>query len=85
MRIDLGRRVALIAGAPENNGGMIAEAQNLVADVGDVGGNVGGIGAIAGIGLEELVPHQDAVLVAELVEVFAGALAYPVANQVEMG
>ena len=64
---------------------MIAEAQNLVADVGDVGGNVGGIGAVVGIGLEELVPHQDAVLVAELVEIFAGALAYPVANHVEMG
>ena len=47
--------------------------------------NIGGIGAVAGIGLEELVPHQDAVLVAQLVEVLAGALAHPVANQVEVG
>ena len=44
-----------------------------------------GIGAVAGIGLEEFVPDEDAVLVAELVEVFAGALADPVADEVEIG
>ena len=47
--------------------------------------NVGGVGAVEGIGLEELVPDEDAVLVAELVEILAGALADPVANQVEVG
>ncbi len=46
---------------------------------------IGGIGTVAGIGLEEFVPDQDAVLVAEFVEVFAGALAHPVADQVEVG
>ena len=44
-----------------------------------------GSGPSCGIGLEELVPHQNAVLVAQLVEVLAGALAHPVADQVQIG
>ncbi len=63
---------------------MIAEAQNLVAHVGHVCFEIIGVRAIAGVGLEELIPEQDAVLVAELIEVFAGALSDPVADQVEM-
>ena len=64
---------------------MVAEAQNLFAHVGNIGVEIGGIGTIGGIGLEELVPQQDAVLVAHLVEIFAGALADPVANHVHVG
>ena len=79
--VDLLGRKALVARAPQHDGGVIAIAQNLVAHVGHVGVEIGGIGAVAGIGLEELIPEQDAVLVAELVEVFAGALAHPVADE----
>ena len=64
---------------------MIAEAQHLVAHVRDVGVNVSRIRAVARVRLEELVPHHDAVLVTELVELLAGALPHPVANQVEVG
>src|SRR5580692_11277748 len=64
---------------------MIAIAQHLVAHVGNVGVDVSWIGPVAGVGLEELVPNHDAVLVAEFVELCAGALAHPVANQVEVG
>ncbi len=64
---------------------MVAEAEDLVAHVGHVGVEVFGVGAVGGIGLEELVPEQDAVLVAELVEVLAGGLADPVADEVEVG
>ena len=64
---------------------MIPEAENFIAHIGDVSGNVGGIGAVQRIGLEEFVPHQEAVLVAKFVEVLAGALAHPVANQIQVG
>ena len=64
---------------------MVAEADDLVADVGDVGVEIGWVGAVAGVGLEELVPEEDAVFVTEVVEVLAGALADPVADDVEMG
>ena len=84
-RVDLRRRIALVARAPQNDRRMIAVAQNLVAHVGNVSGNVGGIGPVERIGLKELVPHQQAVLVAKLVEVLAGALAHPVANQIQVG
>ncbi len=63
---------------------MVAEAQHLVAHVGDVGVEIGGVRTVPGIGLEEFIPHQDAVLVAELVEILTGALADPVADQVEV-
>ncbi len=64
---------------------MVAEAQDLISDIGDIGVEIGGVGAVAGIGLEKLVPQKDAVLVAEFVEIFAGALPDPVADQVEIG
>ena len=83
--VDLRRRVAFVARAPQKNRRMVAVAQNLVAHVGDVGGNIGGVGAVERIGLEKFVPHQQSVLVAQLVEILAGALAHPVANQIEVG
>ena len=78
-------RVALVAGAPDGDGGVVAVADDLVGDVGEVGRNVGDVGAVAGVGLEELVPEQDAVFVGHLVEVGASALADPVADHVEVG
>ena len=79
------RRVALVAGTPDGDGGMVAIAQDFVAHVGHVGVEVGGIGAVGWVGLEEFVPDQDAVLVAELVEVFVSGLADPVADEIEVG
>src|SRR5580693_6078067 len=64
---------------------MIAEAQNLVPHIGNVAVQITRVRSVAGVGLEELIPNQNAVLVAQLVEVFARALSYPVANQVEVG
>ncbi len=63
---------------------MIAEVQNLVAHIGHIGVEIGGVGPSLGVGLKELVPKQDAVFVAKLVEVLAGALADPVADQVKI-
>ena len=64
---------------------MVAVAKNLVADVGEVDREVVGVGAVAGVGLEEFVPDEDAVFVAELVEILAGGLADPVADHVHVG
>ena len=83
--VDFGRREALVASAPDGDGGVVAVAQDLVANVGHVRGQVVRIGTVAGVGLEELVPEKDAVFVAELVEVLAGGLADPVADHVEVG
>ncbi len=64
---------------------MVAVAQDFVPHVGHVGVEVGGVGTVGGIGLEELVPDEEAVFVAELVEVFVGGLADPVADEIEVG
>src|SRR6185437_11350542 len=81
--IDRRWRIAFIARAPQRNGRMIAIAQHLVAHVGDVGLEIGGVRTVVRVGLEELVPDENAVLVAELVKVLACALTYPIANQIE--
>ena len=64
---------------------MVAIAQNFVAHVGQIHVHVDGIGAVAAVGLEEFVPDQDAVLVAQVVEILAGALADPVADHGVIG
>ena len=83
--VDFRRRIAFVARAPQGDGGMVAVAEDLVADVGEVDREVVGVGAVAGVGLEEFVPDEDAVLVAELVEVLTGGLADPVADHVHVG
>ena len=64
---------------------MIAKPKNFVADIGHIGGEIDGVWAIAGIGLEKFVPEHDAVLVAEIVKILARALADPVADHIEIG
>ena len=82
--VDLRRWIALVTRTPQHDGRMIAEAENFVTYVGDVGGDIGRIGTIIGIGLEKLVPYEDAVPVAKVVEIFACALADPISYQVEV-
>ena len=64
---------------------MVAEAQDLILHIRQIDGQIIGVGAVAGVGLEEFVPDQNAVLVAQLVEVLVGALANPVADHVHVG
>ncbi len=64
---------------------MIAIANHLVGHVGDVGRNVGDIGTVIRIGLEEFVPQQDSVLVGHVVEIGTSALPHPVADHVQIG
>ena len=83
-RIDLRRRIGFVARAPQGDRGVVAVAQNFVANIGHIRIDIGGIGTIGGVGLEEFVPHQDPVLVAQFIKIFAGALSHPVADHVEM-
>ena len=64
---------------------MIAVAKDFFADVGEIEINVGGRRAVAAIGLEEFVPQHQAITVAQIVEIVAGALADPVAEHDEIG
>ena len=64
---------------------MIAEAHHLVGDVREVGGSVGHVRAVIRIRLEKFVPQQNSVLVRHVVEIWIGALAHPVADDVQAG
>ena len=58
--VNLLGRVPLVARAPDGDGGMVAKAQDFLAHVGQIRVQVGWIGAVAGVGLEKLVPDQNA-------------------------
>src|ERR1035438_3838833 len=76
--IKLFRRISLIARAPDRNGWMVAVANNLVGDVGNVGRNVRDVWTIKRVWLEKLIPQQDSILVRHIVEVRTRALSHPV-------
>ena len=64
---------------------MAAKSQNFLPYVREIHIDIDDIGPIGAVGLEEFVPDHDAVFVAKIVEVFAGALADPIANHVVIG
>ncbi len=82
---DFGGGIAFVSAAPDDDGRMRAIAEDFVADVVEIHLQLQDVGAVAAIGLEEFIPDHDAVLVAEVVEIVAGALADPVADHVEIG
>ncbi len=59
---------------------MIAKTKNLVAHIGRVSVEISRVGAVTGVGLEKFVPKQNAVFIAEIVEISTGALSDPVAD-----
>ncbi len=59
--------------------------EDLVFDIGQVGGDVGRVGAVARVGLEELVPEENAVLMGQVVKIGVCAVADPVADDIEVG
>ena len=90
-QIDGGGRIALVAPAPERDGRMVAEAQDFLAHIGQIHGrrHVDCSSRLRPlslrVGLEKFVPDHDAILVAQVVEVLAGALADPVADDGVVG
>ena len=83
--VDVGGRIAFVAGTPDSDGGVGAEAEDFFADVGEVAFGVVGVGAVGGVGLEHFVPDEEAVLVAEVVEIVGGGLTDPVAEDGVVG
>jgi hypothetical protein len=64
---------------------VVAVVEDLVFDIGQVGGDVGRVGAVARVGLEELVPEENAVLIGQVVKIGVCAVADPVADDNEAG
>ena len=74
-----------VARAPQGDGGMIPVVENLLPHIGEGQKDVLRNRAVAGIGLEELVPQQQTILVAQIIQIVAGALADPIADDGVVG
>ena len=83
--IDILGRIPFIASAPNGDRRMVAKAQNLLANIGQINLQIYGIRSVARVGLKELIPKQDAILVAHVVEIRARALAHPVTDHRVIG
>jgi hypothetical protein len=59
--------------------------QDLVRHIVEIGWQVDHIGAISRIGLEEIIPQHDAILIGKVIAVRTCASAHPIAEHVEIG
>ncbi len=77
-------RGAFVAAAIQAHRGVVAYAQQRVADVAQEHVVVVGVGAVDGVGQPEILPHHDAVAVAGVVEGVVAGLSHPVADHGEV-